>query len=164
MLAAVADAVDSDRGRDSNARTTLLERYAAVARAELPAGTDVFDAHTHLGDDIDGMIGDRDELLAIQRAYGIARSFVFCLDEPDRHPAFTAANDRTLAHGAAGAGRARSVRPARPGRDPDRGGDALPRRSARAASSSTRARSASFPTTRGSSRCSPSPPSAACPS
>jgi predicted TIM-barrel fold metal-dependent hydrolase len=79
----------------------LLEQYAALARAELPAGTDVVDVHTHIGEDIDGMSGDRDELLAIQRAYGIVRSFTFCLDEPDRHPAFTAANDRTLAHGAA---------------------------------------------------------------
>jgi hypothetical protein len=29
--------------------------------------------------------------------YGISRAFVFCLDEPDRHPGFSAANDRTLA-------------------------------------------------------------------
>ncbi len=78
----------------------LLERYAALALAELPAGTGVFDAHTHLGEDIDGMVGNADELLPIQRAYGITRSFVFCLDEPDRHPAFTAANDRTLAYAA----------------------------------------------------------------
>ena len=82
----------------------LLEQYAALARAELPAGADVVDVHTHLGEDIDGMSGDRDELLAIQRAYGIVRSFTFCLDEPDRHPAFSAANDRTLAHGAAAPG------------------------------------------------------------
>jgi predicted TIM-barrel fold metal-dependent hydrolase len=82
----------------------LLEQYATLARAELPAGSAVFDAHTHLGEDIDGMTGDRDELLAIQRAYGIVRSFTFCLDEPDRHPAFTAANDRTLAQGVAAPG------------------------------------------------------------
>ena len=75
----------------------LLRRYSELTRAELPAGTPVFDAHTHLGEDIDGMVGDLDELLQIQRAYGIARSFAFCLDEPDRRPAFTAANDRTLA-------------------------------------------------------------------
>ena len=43
----------------------LLEQYAALARAELPAGTDVVDVHTHLGEDIDGMSGDRDELLAV---------------------------------------------------------------------------------------------------
>ncbi len=76
----------------------LLRRYAELARAELPAGLPIFDAHTHLGEDIDGMVGERDELLEIQRAYGITRSFVFCLDEPDRRPAFSAANDRSLAH------------------------------------------------------------------
>jgi predicted TIM-barrel fold metal-dependent hydrolase len=88
-----ADAIDS--------ANELLERYAGLALAELPRDTAIFDAHTHLGNDIDGMVGDRDELLQIQRAYGIARSFVFCLDEPDRQPAFTAANDRSLAHAAA---------------------------------------------------------------
>jgi predicted TIM-barrel fold metal-dependent hydrolase len=82
----------------------LLERYAALALAELPGDTEVLDVHTHLGEDIDGMVGEREELLAIQRAYRITRSFVFCLDEPDRNPAFTAANDRTLAHAAAAAG------------------------------------------------------------
>jgi predicted TIM-barrel fold metal-dependent hydrolase len=82
----------------------ILERYADLARAELPTGVPVFDAHVHLGEDIDGMVGDRDELLAIQRAYGIERSFVFCLDEPDRHPSFRAANDRTLAHAASAPG------------------------------------------------------------
>ena len=81
----------------------LLDTYAAVALSELPPGIEVFDAHTHVGLDIDGMTGDTDELLTIQRSYGIARSFVFCLDEPDRHPAFSAANDRTLAC-AAGSG------------------------------------------------------------
>jgi uncharacterized protein len=74
----------------------LLDEYAAVAQAELPPGADVFDAHTHLGYDIDGMVGELDELLDVQRRSGISRSFVFCLDERDRHPGFSAANDRTL--------------------------------------------------------------------
>lgn len=82
----------------------LLETYAATVRAELPPDVEIFDVHTHLGDDIDGMVGDRDELLGIQRTYGIMRSFMFCLDEPDRHPAFSAANDRTLVHAAASDG------------------------------------------------------------
>ena len=66
-------------------------------RAELPQDAELFDAHVHLGTDIDGMRGDLDELLRIQRAHGITRSFMFCLDEPDRHPGFRAPNDRTLA-------------------------------------------------------------------
>lgn len=75
----------------------LLDEYAALASTELPEDAEVFDAHTHLGQDIDGMVGDLDELLDVQRQAGISRSFVFCLDEPDRRPSFSAANDRTLA-------------------------------------------------------------------
>ena len=75
----------------------LVETYDEVVRAELPQDVEVFDAHTHLGLDIDGMRGELDELLRIQRAHGITCSFVFCLDEPDRHPGFRDPNDRTLA-------------------------------------------------------------------
>jgi len=72
---------------------------------ELPEGAEVFDAHTHVGDDIDGMKGRPDELLGIMDAYGVSRAFTFCMDEPDRHPSFTAANDRTLAAAAESNGR-----------------------------------------------------------
>src|SRR4051794_41544408 len=51
------------------------------------------------------MIGDYDQLLALMGRYGISRAFMFCLDEPDRHPAFRAANDRTLAFAARSEGR-----------------------------------------------------------
>jgi predicted TIM-barrel fold metal-dependent hydrolase len=66
-------------------------------RSELPNGAAIFDVHTHLGDDIDGMKGRFDELLGLMDAYGIARANMFCMDEPDRHPGFRAPNDRTLA-------------------------------------------------------------------
>jgi predicted TIM-barrel fold metal-dependent hydrolase len=75
----------------------LVEQFEDDVRAELPEDAEIFDAHVHLGTDIDGMRGDLDELLRIQRAHGITRSFMFCLDEPDRHPGFRAPNDRTLA-------------------------------------------------------------------
>jgi predicted TIM-barrel fold metal-dependent hydrolase len=71
--------------------------WDAELRSELPNGAAVFDAHTHLGDDIDGMKGRLDELLSIMDAQGVSRSFMFCMDEPDRHPGFRAPNDRTLA-------------------------------------------------------------------
>ncbi len=83
----------------------LSARYNDEVRRLLPEGADVFDAHLHLGLDIDGMVGDDDELGQIMAAYGISRAFVFCLDEPDRHPAFRAANDRTLAFAAHSNGR-----------------------------------------------------------
>src|SRR5262245_10826058 len=66
-------------------------------RRELPQGADIFDAHTHLGTDIDGMVGIYDDLIRGMEKYGISRCFMFCLDEPDRHPGFRAGNDRTLA-------------------------------------------------------------------
>jgi len=80
-----------DRARE------LFAAFEAQLRSEMPAGADVFDAHTHLGDDIDGMVGRYEELEAMLDRYGISRCFVFCLDEPDRHPGFRAGNDRTLA-------------------------------------------------------------------
>jgi predicted TIM-barrel fold metal-dependent hydrolase len=75
----------------------LIGFYEEELRKELPDGADIFDAHVHLGDDIDGMTGRFDELITGMNKYGVSRAFMFCLDEPDRHPAFSAANDRTLA-------------------------------------------------------------------
>jgi uncharacterized protein len=83
----------------------LVERWDDALRRELPHAADVFDAHLHLGHDIDGMVGDYDQLEEVMTRYGISRAFVFCLDEPDRHPSFRAANDRTLAYAARSNGR-----------------------------------------------------------
>ncbi|MFL5928202.1 MAG: amidohydrolase family protein [Gaiellaceae bacterium] len=83
----------------------LVERYDGELRRLLPEGADIFDAHLHLGHDIDGMVGDYDQLEALMAKYRISRAFMFCLDEPDRHPAFTAANDRTLAFAERSGGR-----------------------------------------------------------
>ena len=76
----------------------LIAAWDEQVRRDLPAGADIFDVHVHLGHDIDGFRGDYEELEGIHRRYGISRAFMFCLDERDRHPAFRAANDRTLAH------------------------------------------------------------------
>jgi predicted TIM-barrel fold metal-dependent hydrolase len=91
---------------------TALERAREVVssweeqlRRELPEGAYLFDAHTHLGHDIDGMVGSYDELTAILDRHGIAGAFMFCLDEHDREPAFSVPNDRTLAHAARSGGR-----------------------------------------------------------
>jgi uncharacterized protein len=83
----------------------LFAVFEAELRAELPAGADIFDAHTHLGDDIDGMNGRYEELEAVMDRYGISRCNIFCLDEPDRHPGFRAGNDRTLEFAARSNGR-----------------------------------------------------------
>ena len=76
----------------------LVEEWDVELRRELPPDAAVFDAHTHLGNDIDGMAGDHDELIRVMDRYGVSRAFMFCMDEPDRHPGFRAPNDRTLEH------------------------------------------------------------------
>jgi uncharacterized protein len=83
----------------------IVESFEKLVRDELPKDLEIFDAHVHLGTDIDGRIGDFDELVEGQERYGMSGAFMFCLDEPDRHPAFTAANDRTLAFAARSKGR-----------------------------------------------------------
>ena len=74
---------------DARARALeLLERWHGELRRLLPTDAGIFDAHLHLGHDIDGMVGDYDQLEQIMGEYGISRAFMFCLDEPDRHPGF----------------------------------------------------------------------------
>ena len=75
----------------------LFASYDEELRRELPEDAEIFDAHVHLGHDIDGMVGTYDDLSAIADRYSITRFFMFCMDEPDRHPAFRAPNDRSLA-------------------------------------------------------------------
>jgi predicted TIM-barrel fold metal-dependent hydrolase len=84
---------------------TLVAEYDKALRDELPADAEIFDAHVHLGTDIDGFRGEYGDLERLMDRYGISRCFMFCLDEPDRHPAFRAANDRTLAYGQRSGGR-----------------------------------------------------------
>ncbi len=83
---------------------SLVSAWHAELERLIPAGADIFDAHVHVGRDIDGFVAPLDELLATLRRYRVARAFAFCMDEPDRHPAFRAANDRTLAAAAASGG------------------------------------------------------------
>jgi len=83
----------------------LIDSWETRLRDELPSETAIFDAHVHLGTDVDGMTGAYDELMAVCERYGIERCFVFSLDEPDRHPAFRKPNDRTLAYAERAQGR-----------------------------------------------------------
>ncbi len=84
---------------------TIVDSYAIRLRSELPADALLFDVHTHLGHDIDGMNGLYDELLGTLDRYAFSGAFVFCMDEYDREPAFTVPNDRTLAHAARAGGK-----------------------------------------------------------
>jgi predicted TIM-barrel fold metal-dependent hydrolase len=75
----------------------LVGEYSQEVRESLPDGAEIFDAHVHVGRDIDGFVAPYEELMAFLARDGVAHAFAFCMDEPDREPAFRAANDRTLA-------------------------------------------------------------------
>jgi len=84
---------------------SLIASYDDELATDLPEGTEIFDAHVHLGHDIDGMVGVYEDLERLNDRYGISRCFMFCMDEHDRHPAFRAANDRTLEYAERSEGR-----------------------------------------------------------
>lgn len=88
-----------ERARD------VCARWEEELRHELPPDVEIFDAHTHLGNDVDGTVGRYEELIALMDRYGVSRAFTFCLDERDRSPGFRAGNDRTLEHAARSGGR-----------------------------------------------------------
>ena len=83
----------------------LIAAYDRELRATVPDGAEIFDAHVHLGNDIDGFRGTYEELEKELDSYGASRCFMFCMDEPDREPGFRAPNDRTLEHAARSKGR-----------------------------------------------------------
>jgi predicted TIM-barrel fold metal-dependent hydrolase len=75
---------------------SLVGLYEEEARRLLPEGVELFDAHVHVGRDLDGFVAPFDELVTFLRGWDVRRAFAFCMDEPDREPAFQAPNDRTL--------------------------------------------------------------------
>jgi predicted TIM-barrel fold metal-dependent hydrolase len=83
----------------------LIAGYDRELRSTLPEDAEIFDAHVHLGLDIDGFRGIYEELEKELDSFGATRCFMFCMDEPDRHPGFRAPNDRTLEFGKRSQGR-----------------------------------------------------------
>jgi predicted TIM-barrel fold metal-dependent hydrolase len=81
----------------------LLQRHIDRAAALQPPDLRVWDAHTHLGVDEDGMTLSAQELMEMMRAQGVERAFTFPLNDPDRRPAYSVPNDRVL-EWAAGSG------------------------------------------------------------
>ncbi|HEX4837924.1 MAG TPA: amidohydrolase family protein [Solirubrobacteraceae bacterium] len=70
-----------------------------LAEGELlrPAGSEVFDAHTHLGLDEDGRSLALETLLSQLDDAGARRACVFALHDPERRPSYAVPNDRVLA-------------------------------------------------------------------
>ena len=123
---------------------SLVESFEAVVRAELPDGAEIFDAHVHLGNDIDGMVGDFDELLAGAGAVrDLARVHVLPRRARPASRRSRAANDRTLAFAERSGGRLVPFVRLDLTEDPIERGRRAASTPARAGSSCTRARRSS---------------------
>ena len=74
-----------------------LAPFLADAQSLRPPGTEVIDAHTHLGLDEDGRSLTLEQLLEQLDAADARRACVFPLHDPERRPAYRLPNDRVLA-------------------------------------------------------------------
>ena len=75
---------------------SLVRRHLDRLDRDLPGNLRVWDAHTHLGLDEDGMSLSPEQLIAAMRDQGVERVFTFPLNDPERQPAYRVPNDRIL--------------------------------------------------------------------
>lgn len=59
----------------------------------IPAGTEVFDAHAHIGVDVDGRAMTVEGMRARMEAAGVTRSIIFPLNDPNARDDFSGPND-----------------------------------------------------------------------
>ena len=62
-------------------------------REKIPAGTQVFDAHTHIGEDVDGRTMTAAGMKARMDAAGVSRSIIFPLNDPNARDDYSGPND-----------------------------------------------------------------------
>lgn len=62
-------------------------------REGIPDGLEIFDAHSHIGEDLDGRRMTAEGMRERQRAAGISRSIVFPLNDPNASEDFSGPND-----------------------------------------------------------------------
>ena len=90
--------LDSARGRPRASAAGSSTTSPSASSPSCPPGAVLFDAHTHLGDDIDGMRGRPDEMLAMFDRVGIAGRSRSASTSPTacrRSPRRTTARSRT---------------------------------------------------------------------
>ena len=82
------------RGQDLGALTTgaMADPWVWV-QSKIPTGTQVFDAHAHIGMDIDGRTMTAAGMKSRLEAAGVARSIVFPLNDPNARDDYSGPND-----------------------------------------------------------------------
>jgi uncharacterized protein len=85
---------ETERKHSIEALTTgaMAEVWAWVS-SKIPAGTQVFDAHAHIGVDMDGRTMTADGMRERMLAAGVAKSIVFPLNDPNARDDYSGPND-----------------------------------------------------------------------
>src|ERR671910_510018 len=65
----------------------------SLGRGKIPAGVEVFDAHAHIGTDVDGRTMTKDGMRARMEAAGVKKSIVFPLNDPNARDDYSGPND-----------------------------------------------------------------------
>lgn len=73
----------------SGAMAGVWERVREI----IPDGVTIFDAHAHIGTDLDGMGMSAEGMILRQDTFGVGRSIVFPLNDPDAREDFSVPND-----------------------------------------------------------------------
>ena len=82
------------RGQDIGALTSgAMAGPWEWVQKKIPAGVELFDAHAHIGTDIDGRTMTAAGMKAQMEAAGAVRSIVFPLNDPNAHDDYSGPND-----------------------------------------------------------------------
>jgi uncharacterized protein len=87
-------ATEAERKQDLEVLTSgAMAGVWEWVRQRIPAGTEVFDAHAHIGVDVDGRTMTADGMRARMEAAGVTRSIVFPLNDPNARDDYSGPND-----------------------------------------------------------------------
>ena len=87
-------ATEAERKQGLEALTSgAMADVWAWVREKIPAGTEVFDAHSHIGTDVDGRTMTAEGMRERMVAAGVSRSIVFPLNDPNAHDDFSGPNN-----------------------------------------------------------------------
>ncbi|MCA1687789.1 MAG: amidohydrolase family protein [Actinobacteria bacterium] len=87
-------ATETERKQSIEALTSgaMAETWAWIQK-KLPPGTEVFDAHAHIGADVDGRTMTADGMRERMLAAGVGKSIVFPLNDPNARDDYSGPND-----------------------------------------------------------------------
>ena len=86
----------TETGRKHNIEALTSGAMAGVwewVRSKIPAGVEIFDAHAHIGVDVDGRTMTAEGMRERMLAAGVGRSIVFPLNDPNARDDYSGPND-----------------------------------------------------------------------